>query len=124
PPVAPPPAAAAAAPAPVARPATRAGLPPRASPAARKRAAELGVDLDALAAATGGAPISIADVQRAAAAPSPAPAAAAPPTPVVAAPSPEAAMRTAIAAAMARSKREIPHYYLGTDIDVEHAQQW
>ena len=33
-------------------------------------------------------------------------------------------MRAAIAAAMARSKREIPHYYLGTEIDVERALQW
>jgi pyruvate dehydrogenase E2 component (dihydrolipoamide acetyltransferase) len=33
-------------------------------------------------------------------------------------------MRTAIAAAMARSKREIPHYYLATSIDVTPAQDW
>jgi len=33
-------------------------------------------------------------------------------------------MRAAIAAAMARSNREIPHYYLGCEIDVERAQQW
>ena len=32
-----------------------------------------------------------------------------------------AAMRQAIAAAMAKSKREIPHYYLGTQINVERA---
>ena len=31
-------------------------------------------------------------------------------------------MRRAIAAAMARSKREIPHYYLGDTIDIEHAR--
>ena len=31
------------------------------------------------------------------------------------------AMRQAIAALMARSKREIPHYYLQATIDVEHA---
>lgn len=34
------------------------------------------------------------------------------------------AMRTAIAAAMARSKREIPHYYLGHQVDVTTAEQW
>lgn len=117
-----------------AKPAARPGLPPRASPAARKRAAELGVDLDALAAVTGGAPINVADVERAAATPpAPAPAlsaapvaAGAPPagTAPGAAASPEAAMRAAIAAAMARSKREIPHYYLGAEIDVERALQW
>ena len=34
------------------------------------------------------------------------------------------AMRTAIAAAMARSKREIPHYYLEHQVDVTAAEQW
>ncbi len=34
------------------------------------------------------------------------------------------AMRTAIAAAMARSKREIPHYYLEHQVDVTPAEQW
>jgi len=33
-------------------------------------------------------------------------------------------MRRAIAAAMARSKREIPHYYLGTRIDMSRALAW
>jgi pyruvate dehydrogenase E2 component (dihydrolipoamide acetyltransferase) len=33
-------------------------------------------------------------------------------------------MRKAIAAAMARSKREIPHYYLNHTIDVAPAQTW
>jgi pyruvate dehydrogenase E2 component (dihydrolipoamide acetyltransferase) len=33
-------------------------------------------------------------------------------------------MRRAIAAAMARSKREIPHYYLGTHIDMGRAMAW
>ena len=34
------------------------------------------------------------------------------------------AMRTAIAAAMARSKREIPHYYLEHQVDVTGCEQW
>ena len=34
------------------------------------------------------------------------------------------AMRTAIAAAMARSKREIPHYYLEHQIDVTACEHW
>ena len=34
------------------------------------------------------------------------------------------AMRTAIAAAMARSKREIPHYYLEHQVDVTACEQW
>ena len=33
-------------------------------------------------------------------------------------------MRQPIAAAMARSKREIPHYYLGTTIDMHRAMTW
>jgi pyruvate dehydrogenase E2 component (dihydrolipoamide acetyltransferase) len=33
-------------------------------------------------------------------------------------------MRQAIAAAMSRSKREIPHYYLSTDIDMFRALAW
>lgn len=33
-------------------------------------------------------------------------------------------MRKVIAAAMARSKREIPHYYLGTHIDMSRAMEW
>ena len=36
----------------------------------------------------------------------------------------ELAMRDAIARLMARSKREIPHYYLGTDIDFSRARNW
>lgn len=34
------------------------------------------------------------------------------------------AIRDAIAAAMEKSKREIPHYYLSLDIDISHTQQW
>ncbi len=33
-------------------------------------------------------------------------------------------MRQAIAAAMTRSKREIPHYYLSTTIDMDSAMKW
>ncbi len=33
-------------------------------------------------------------------------------------------MRRAIAAAVSRSNREIPHYYLGTEIDLTAALQW
>jgi pyruvate dehydrogenase E2 component (dihydrolipoamide acetyltransferase) len=33
-------------------------------------------------------------------------------------------MREAIAAAMSRSKREIPHYYLSTTVDVTPASEW
>jgi pyruvate dehydrogenase E2 component (dihydrolipoamide acetyltransferase) len=40
------------------------------------------------------------------------------------APSPADRMRRSIAAAMARSKREIPHYYLWTTIDLAAATRW
>jgi pyruvate dehydrogenase E2 component (dihydrolipoamide acetyltransferase) len=36
----------------------------------------------------------------------------------------QAAMRKAIAAAMSRSKREIPHYYLGSHIELSTALAW
>ena len=90
----------------------------RASPVARQRAQALGVDL---ARVTGSGPrgaITLEDVERAAEAPIP-------PAPRAAAPADkQAAMRAAIAAAMTKSKREIPHYYLGTTIDVTRAQDW
>ncbi len=35
-----------------------------------------------------------------------------------------AALRRAVAASMARSKREIPHYYLASDLDVTDAVRW
>ena len=38
--------------------------------------------------------------------------------------SPAERMRRTIAAAMARSKREIPHYYLWTGIDLDRATRW
>jgi pyruvate dehydrogenase E2 component (dihydrolipoamide acetyltransferase) len=101
--------AAARAPAPVAAGARApAGASPvmRVSPAARRRAQELGVGLDALAAAAGAAPVTLADVERAAAHPR------------------APGMRAAVAAAMTRSKREIPHYYVGCEANVEPALRW
>jgi len=107
--------------APPTAPAAPAAAPPRttptaerrlASPAARKRAAELGVDLDALRPSAGGA-ITLQDVERAAAANAPRPASA-PPTD----------MRRQIAQSMSRAKREIPHYYLGTTVDLTNAMRW
>lgn len=47
-----------------------------------------------------------------------------PARPAVAPADRQAAMRKAIAAAMSRSKREIPHYYLGTPIDMSRALTW
>jgi len=88
----------------------------RISPAARRLAEEHGIDL---AIVTGSGPagaITYADVER-----------------VLAVAAPEKkraawldleAMRTAIAAAMARSKREVPHYYLEHQVDVTACEQW
>ncbi|MBS1150411.1 MAG: catalytic domain of component of various dehydrogenase complexe [Myxococcaceae bacterium] len=93
----------------------------RASPAAKRMASELGIDLGQVHGSGPNGAITLGDVQAAAvgappAVPPPAPR----PRPVDAA----AAMRGAIAAAMSRSKREIPHYYLATDVDFGRAQSW
>ncbi len=122
--------AAAATPQAATAPAIVAAAPPRAAatvvsarqrvaPAARKLAEELGVDIAAVQAAEPGAVISRADVERAAQAKTPIPTVA-----KAAAPDWHAQMRMAIAAAMSRSKREIPHYYLATDIDVTAVSSW
>jgi pyruvate dehydrogenase E2 component (dihydrolipoamide acetyltransferase) len=111
-----PPAGAPAAPAPMPAPAA---MRAKISPAARKRAAELGVALDRIEPTGPDGVIQLADVERAAQAKPPPPARAAP-----AAADKQEAMRQAIAAAMAKSKREIPHYYVATTISVERALQW
>jgi len=128
--LAPPPAPASAppAPAPAAPPASM--QPPaarvRATPLARRVARALGADLAALHGTGPGGAIVRADVERAAA-PAPAaarPPAAAAPTPVTGTSERAAGLRRATAAAMARSKREIPHYYLGARIDLSRALAW
>jgi len=88
------------------------------SPAARKLASELGIDLSRVTGTGPGGRIQRADVERAASAK---------PTPTVAhdaAAERQERMRRTIAAAMARSKREIPHYYLSTTIDMSNAMAW
>jgi pyruvate dehydrogenase E2 component (dihydrolipoamide acetyltransferase) len=88
----------------------------RVSPAARRLAAERGVSLDRLTGSGPGGAIVRADIERAAARGGPRPAA------------PKrldlAEMRRAIASAMARSKREIPHYYLSTTVDLTQSLAW
>ncbi len=95
----------------------------RISPSARRLAQELGVDLATVQAQAADGVISRADIERAAATAKPAAAASAAP-PEAAAGDWRAQMRKAIATAMARSKREIPHYYLATDIDVTALLTW
>lgn len=86
-----------------------------ASPRARKLAAERGVALEGLMGTGPGGSITAEDVERAAAQ-----------GPARGATRPGAAtgMRAVIGAAMSRSKREIPHYYLGHTVDLEPALRW
>lgn len=87
------------------------------TPAARRRAAELGLDLSKLMPSQPENVVELADVERLAAH-------AAPPQSVKAPDDGRERMRRAIAAAMSRSKREIPHYYLKTSIDMTRALAW
>lgn len=90
----------------------------RASPAARRLAQAQGVDLSVIEGRGPGGAIVLADVERALGGAL---------TPVGkkrAAGLDLDAMRTAIAAAMARSKREIPHYYLQHEVDVTRCEEW
>jgi len=87
----------------------------RSSPAARQRARELGVPLSALHGTGPHGAIVLRDVQPPAAPVVP-PRRPPPPT--------RGPLRDAIAAAMARSKREIPHYYLAHTIDLGPALAW
>lgn len=90
-----------------------------ASPAARRYAVEYGIDLSLI---KGGGPhgeIQLRDLHGNEVRPPP-PAA----PPVEPAPQPMTGMRAAIAAAMTRSKREIPHYYLAHRIDLTAAEAW
>lgn len=97
--------------------------PPRASPSARRRAKELGIDLSTLKGTGHAGAIRRQDVDDAATI---GPAPAATPAPSVQPPqrAPATDMRRAIALAMARSKREIPHYYVKTTIDLSRALAW
>ncbi|MDZ4403455.1 dihydrolipoamide acetyltransferase family protein [Prosthecobacter sp.] len=88
---------------PVSAPQTRV----RVSPLARRRAEELHVDVTHIQGSGPDGAIEAADIERAAAPHKP-----------------SDAMRRAIAAAMAKSKREIPHYYLQTRIDMSALLSW
>ena len=114
-------------PAPVRPPAVEPEHRRRISPVARRTAAVLGVDLESLEGTGPRGAVTKADVERTAAA-QPTTPTAPPPAPVVPAPPAatpaadrQAAMRDAIAQLMARSKREVPHYYLAEDVDLSAA---
>jgi pyruvate dehydrogenase E2 component (dihydrolipoamide acetyltransferase) len=97
-----------------------------ASPYARRLADRLGLDLDRVHGSGPGGAIVARDL-----APGPAEASivpgavpAAAPTPSVAATGPADSGRQAVAELMARSKREVPHYYLGSTIDLHDTMGW
>jgi pyruvate dehydrogenase E2 component (dihydrolipoamide acetyltransferase) len=92
------------------------------SPLARKRAAELGVDPAAAVGSGAGGAITAADIEHAAG--KSAASAVVPGAATASKGLDLVAMRRVIAAAMARSKREIPHYYLSTTIDMSRALAW
>lgn len=106
--------AAEAVPAPTPAAAAPEGVIP-ASPAARHAARERGIDLSTITGTGPGGAIVLADLDRAKPGPSPAP---------TDRKQMLAEMRKAIAAAMSKSKREIPHYYLFHRIDLQAASDW
>lgn len=115
----------------------------RSSPRARRLAAELGVNLADVGGTGPGGAVTEADLRRAAEAVAPASAPLSVPEPGAAsaaahgAPTTDrrttttaeaaervASLRRAVGALMARSKRELPHYYLSTTIDLAAAMDW
>lgn len=103
------------------------------TPAARRRAQELGIDSSMVTGTGAQSSVTVADIEAAHSAtqthdaregmtpPTPTPTT----TPAPAGPGERAReMRKAIAAAMSRSKREIPHYYLSETIPMAAALDW
>lgn len=91
------------------------------TPAARRRAVELALDPSMLKGTGIDGSVTLADVEAAASKPGRAPS---PKTARRLRGFDSAQMRQAIAAAMARSKREIPHYYLTNTIDMGQSLAW
>lgn len=105
----------------------------RISPSAKQLAAELGVDPSSVKGTGLGGAITRTDIEtaaqvmgsrRQAIGGSPAEPLVPSPLPIASVADRQTRMRQAIAAAMARSKREIPHYYLSTTIDLGRALAW
>ncbi|MGZ8288192.1 MAG: dihydrolipoamide acetyltransferase family protein [Telluria sp.] len=84
----------------------------RVSPAARKHAADAGIDIERVVGTGPDGAVTLQDVERDSHAAHPALA------------DRQGEMRKSIAAAMARSKREIPHYYLSETVPMRSAQEW
>ncbi|WP_037070256.1 dihydrolipoamide acetyltransferase family protein [Pseudonocardia acaciae] len=100
----------------------------RISPYARRLATERGIDPATLTASSPNGTVHARDLPPPASAAPPAPAPTFPPPPEIPLTLPPeppgVAQRRATAALMARSKREIPHYYLSQDIDMGRALDW
>jgi pyruvate dehydrogenase E2 component (dihydrolipoamide acetyltransferase) len=102
------------------------------SPAARRLAASLGVDVEKVSGTGPQGAVTINDVEHAGAhidaarpaKPEPVAAAATSPPPKELAARRGTEMRRSIAAAMSRSKREIPHYYLTQEVTMDKALEW
>lgn len=90
-----------------------------ASPAARRLAQSLGVDIESVSGTGPQDAVTINDVEHAAASKP-----ARRPIAQPAAANRATQMRKSIAAAMSRSKREIPHYYLAEEIILEKSLSW
>lgn len=93
--------------------------PAPASPAARVRAAALGIDVAGIEGTGPRGVVTLHDIERAAGAARPAG-----PPPAARPLTPRGDIRSAIAASMTRSKREIPHYYLQLAMDFQRAASW
>ena len=87
----------------------------RASPAAKQLAQELGVDLSTVTGTGPEGRITREDIEQAAKVTA---------RPIEEAPDRQTRMRQAIATAMSRSAREIPHFHLAREIDLGIATQW
>ena len=99
----------------------------RASPLARRLAAESGIDLTKVSGSGRNGTVRAADVREASEPPSvrtPSVSYAQKPARPAVADGRKGAGRTATARLMARSKREIPHFYLSTTIDMGTALDW
>lgn len=90
------------------------------SPAARRLAQNLDVDIGAVTGTGPQGAVTISDVEHAAASTK----AAGKPTVKPTSTDRSAQMRKSIAAAMSRSKREIPHYYLADEIMLDKSLSW
>lgn len=89
----------------------------RASPLAKRMASELGVDINHIKGTGQDGAITKADVERSVQE-------RASPVQKKKAATPIENIRAAVAAAMSKSNREVPHYYLQTRVDMSHALTW